>query len=97
MTIWSKVVGIFVSLILFHVSVCDRQVTFTCDGDEGSGTKGDPGPPGKRGPIGNPGSPGPIGPKGNTADVTTLEQEVRRLNEMVLELRRRSTLLPSKL
>ena len=56
MTLWSKVVGIFVLLTLSHVSVYDRRVTFTCDGDEGSG------PPGKRGPIRNLGSPGPIGP-----------------------------------
>ena len=97
MNFGSNVVGIFVLLTLYHVSICDRQVTFTCDGDEGSGMKGDPGPPGKRGPIGNPGSSGPIGPKGNAADVTALEQEVRRLNEMVLEFRRRSTLLPSKM
>ena len=96
MNLGSKVIGICALLTFSHVSVCDRQVTFTCDGDEGSGTRGDPGPPGKRGPIGNPGSPGPIGPKGNAANVATLEVEVRRLNEMVTELQRRSTLLPSK-
>ena len=82
---------------LFTLSACDRQVTFTCDGDGGSSSKGEPGPPGKRGPMGDPGSPGPIGPKGNDADVTALEQRVRILNENVMVLRRRSTLLTRKL
>jgi len=79
------------------VSDCDRQVTFTCDGEDGSGEKGDPGHPGKRGPIGNPGAPGPIGPKGDDADVTALEETIRRLNENVMELQRRNSLLPSTL
>ena len=88
---------ILVLLTLSNLSVCNRQITFTCDGDEESGTRRNSGPPGKRGPMGNRGNPGPIGPKGNAADVTALEEEVGRLNEIVMELQRRSTLLPSKL
>ena len=74
-------------------SKCDRQVTFTCDGDSGSATRGEPGPPGKRGPIG---MPGPVGPQGNKADVTILEGMIREMNQTLNELQRYSRLLPSK-
>ena len=78
-------------LTLICLSKCDRQVTFTCDGDGGTAMRGKPGAPGKRGPIGNP---GPAGPMGSTADLTALEKMVRQLNQSLMELRGR--ILPSK-
>ena len=75
------------------LSSCDRQVTFTCDGDSGSATKGEPGPPGKRGPIE---MPGPVGPQGNEANLTILEGMIREINRTLNELQRHARLLPSK-
>ena len=93
-------------LLVFCVSNADRQVTFTCDGDSGAGVKGDAGVPGKRGPTGirgpagsaGPAGPGgPPGPPGNSADVTALTDQVRRMNATLMEMRQHLNQIPSEL
>ena len=91
----NKLICFVVVFFFFQTHIClnkcDRQVTFTCDGENGSTTRGEPGPPGKRGPIGNP---GPVGPIGNAADLTGLEEKINQLNQTLIEIRKR--MLPSK-
>ena len=87
-------------LLMLCVSNADRQVTFTCNGDSKAGVKGDAGVPGKRGPTGmrNPAGPdGPPGPRGNSADVTALTEQVRRMNATLMEMRQHLSRIPCEL
>ena len=84
------------AVLLFRMSASDRQVTFTCDGNDGESVKGEPGSPGKRGPEGPRGSPGPIGPIGNAVEVDALANIVANLSREVSQLRERLSRVPSK-
>ena len=96
--------GIHFSWVFFLLMLCvsnaDRQVTFTCDGDSKAGVKGDAGVPGKRGPTemrGPAGPDGPPGPRGNSADVTALTEQVRRMNATLMEMRQHLSRIPCEL
>ena len=88
-----SVVYILVYVIIFPMSDSASQVSFSCDAENQERLRGDPGPPGKRGPKG---PVGPVGPTGGDADITSLIDDVRRLNNTVTELRRKLSLYPSE-
>ena len=92
-----KCVAYFVVYVLLLRFSDSAEISFTCDAENRATMKGDPGTPGKRGPEGPVGSPGPVGPKGDSADVTSLHDDVRRLNDTVTELKRKLALRPSEL